>query len=76
MSEEQVRESTVLFWSDTKGWGMLRHPDHPDEKPDVFCHFSSIVSGDAWKTLRPEQRVRFILTDNGRGPQAVRVEGV
>ena len=76
MSEQangDTRESTVLFWLDSKGWGMLRHPDHPDRQPDVFCHWSCI-QGDGYKTLRLDQRVEFLMIEGKDGrPAAVQV---
>ncbi|WP_119394457.1 cold-shock protein [Salinibius halmophilus] len=56
---------TVKFFNEAKGFGFL----HQENGPDVFAHFSAIVS-DGFKTLAEGQRVEFKVTQGQKGPQA------
>ncbi len=61
---------TVKWFSRSKGYGFIS-PDGEGQK-DVFVHFSNIV-GDGFRNLEAEQRVKFVIEDSPKGPQAVQV---
>jgi CspA family cold shock protein len=63
------RTGTVKWFSRRKGYGFIA-PDG-DEK-DVFVHFSNIV-GDGFRNLDAGERVKFVIEDSPKGPQAVQV---
>ncbi len=60
---------SVKWFNETKGFGFIA-PDGGGE--DVFVHFSGI-DGTGFKTLEPDQRVEFEVTEGKKGPQAVKV---
>ncbi len=56
---------TVKWFNENKGFGFIT----PESGPDVFAHFSSIVSS-GFKTLADGQAVEFTVTQGQKGPQA------
>ena len=60
----------VKFFDRLKGWGMIT-PDAGGE--DVFVHYKAI-EGSGYRNLYEGERVTFVEIDNGRGPQAQKVE--
>ncbi|HTV09843.1 MAG TPA: cold shock domain-containing protein [Candidatus Aquilonibacter sp.] len=61
---------TVKWFNNAKGYGFL---GRDDGGPDVFMHYSSIVS-DGYKTLREGESVTFeIVAGAGGRPQADKV---
>lgn len=60
----------VVWFKDHKGFGFIR-PDDSDE--DVFFHWS-YLKVDGYKTIKPNQRVKFELGENHKGPMAVTIE--
>ncbi|BBP45735.1 cold-shock protein [Thiosulfatimonas sediminis] len=58
-------KGTVKWFNETKGFGFIEQ----QSGPDVFAHFSSIVS-DGFKTLNEGQAVEFVVTKGLKGPQA------
>lgn len=59
----------VAWFNAAKGFGFLKRDDGG---ADTFVHYSAIA-GDGYKTLEPNQRVEFDVTQGPKGPQA---EGV
>ncbi len=58
-------KGTVKWFDESKGFGFIEQPDGPD----VFAHYSSIVS-EGFKTLTEGQQVEFTVTQGKKGPQA------
>ncbi len=56
---------TVKWFNESKGFGFIT----PQSGPDVFAHFSAIVSS-GFKTLQEGQEVEFKITQGPKGPQA------
>lgn len=56
---------TVKWFNESKGFGFIEQTSGPD----VFAHFSSIVSS-GFKTLTEGQAVEFTVTQGQKGPQA------
>lgn len=55
----------VKWFNESKGFGFIEQ----NSGPDVFAHFSSIVSS-GFKTLAEGQSVEFTVTQGQKGPQA------
>jgi len=62
---------TVKWFNDKKGFGFIEQEDGPD----LFVHYSSILS-DGFKTLSEGEQVSFEIEENDRGPKAIRVSKV
>ncbi len=58
-------KGTVKWFNESKGFGFIQQ----ESGPDVFAHFSAIVSS-GFKTLAEGQQVEFTITDGKKGPQA------
>lgn len=56
---------TVKWFNDAKGFGFIEQ----QSGPDVFAHFSAIVS-KGFKSLTEGQQVQFTVTKGQKGPQA------
>ncbi|PWK47860.1 cold-shock protein [Pleionea mediterranea] len=56
---------TVKWFNESKGFGFITQ----ENGPDVFAHFSAIVS-DGFKTLLEGQKVEFTVSQGAKGPQA------
>jgi CspA family cold shock protein len=63
---------TVKWFSRVRGYGFIQ-PD--DGTEDVFVHFSAI-EGDGYRNLYENERVRFLIEDTPKGPQAVAVSRI
>ena len=61
-----TQTGTVKWFDDGKGYGFIT-PDGGGK--DLFAHFSEIQS-DGFKSLKPEQRVQFNVTEGKKGLQA------
>lgn len=61
----------VKWFNEGKGYGFIT----PDEGPDVFVHFSAILS-EGFKTLTEGQQVEFDVEQGPKGPQAKNVKPV
>lgn len=59
----------VKFFNESKGFGFIEQ----ESGPDVFVHFSAIVS-DGFKTLADGQQVEFTIGQGPKGPQAQNVK--
>lgn len=60
---------TVVWFNNGKGFGFVSR----EGGPDVFCHFSSIVS-DGYKSLKEGDRVEFGIAEGPKGPQTDQVK--
>jgi cold shock protein len=61
---------TVKWFNADKGFGFIEQ----EQGPDVFVHFSNILSGDSeYKSLNDGQRVQFRVERGPKGPQAEEV---
>ncbi|MDF2180653.1 cold-shock protein [Neptuniibacter sp. CAU 1671] len=56
---------TVKWFNESKGFGFIEQ----QSGPDVFAHFSAIVSS-GFKTLNEGQQVEFTVSQGSKGPQA------
>lgn len=67
-------ETGVVAWfSNSKGFGFIKRVN----KPDVFCHFSNILSDDKVKSLNEGDKVEFEVSKDPQGrPQAQKVRKV
>lgn len=64
-----MRQGTVKWFNETKGYGFLAPADGGD---DVFVHFSAI-KGDGFRTLLEGQQVTFEVERGPKGLQATEV---
>ena len=62
---------TVKWFNETKGFGFIEQ----EGGPDVFAHFSAIAGG-GFKTLAEGDKVKFIVTQGQKGPQAENIEKI
>ena len=62
---------TVAWFNNSKGFGFLSVPGHPD----VFCHYSAIRS-EGYKSLQEGQAVEFEIVTGSQGLQAANVKVV
>ena len=70
MSEKQ--KGTVKWFNDSKGFGFIAR----ENGPDLFVHFSNIVSDSNFRSLAEGQAVTFTEGQGRKGPQAENVEAV
>ena len=61
----------VRWFNNAKGFGFLGK----NEGPDVFCHYSSILS-EGFKALKEGDEVEFDVIEGEKGPQADQVRRV
>jgi CspA family cold shock protein len=61
-------EGTIKWFNEKKGYGFIKQ----EEGPDVFVHYSSIVT-EGFKTLAEGQRVKFDIEEGDKGLKAVNV---
>ncbi len=62
---------TVKWFNDDKGFGFIEQ----QSGPDVFAHFSAIVS-EGFKSLQEGQQVEFTVTQGQKGPQAENIRAL
>jgi len=66
MSEERV-SGAVKWFNAERGYGFVLKDG--DEMTEYFVHYSYIQM-DGYKTLRPGQKVTFVLVETDKGVQA------
>ncbi len=59
----------VKWFNNAKGFGFIGR----DEGPDVFVHYSAIVS-EGYKSLQEGDEVEFEIVQGQKGPQADKVQ--
>ncbi|MDX1695095.1 MAG: cold-shock protein [Ketobacteraceae bacterium] len=64
-------KGTVKWFNESKGFGFIEQ----QSGPDVFAHFSAIVS-TGFKTLIEGQQVEFNVTQGQKGPQAENIVAI
>ncbi len=62
----------VKWFNESKGFGFI---EQKSGGPDVFAHFSAIVS-TGFKTLIEGQTVEFTITQGQKGPQAENIVAI
>jgi len=62
---------TVKWFNVKKGYGFITR----DSGDDVFVHYRNIL-GEGRRAISEGQRVRFIVVDSEKGPQADEVEAI
>ncbi|HEY9199825.1 MAG TPA: cold-shock protein [Gammaproteobacteria bacterium] len=67
-----MRNGTVKWFNETKGYGFIAPADGSEE---LFVHFSAI-KGDGFRTLLEGQQVMFEVERGPKGPQAIEVSAV
>lgn len=76
MSESQVYEGVVVFFSNSKGYGFLKWTKDGQDQKDLFVHFSDI-NVEGYKTLKKDQKVSFEIGLNNKGlPKATKVSPI
>lgn len=67
-----MRNGTVKWFNETKGYGFIAPTDGGD---DLFVHFSAL-KGDGFRTLQEGQHVTFEVERGPKGLQAIEVSAV
>ena len=63
----------VEWFDNQRGYGFIKMKDDPDSA-EYFVHYSAIITGETYKTLKAEQEVTFNLQKTEKGVQAIDVE--
>ena len=73
MVKSGKNEGFVEWFDNQRGYGFIKMKDDPDNS-EYFVHYSNIMSGESYKSLKAEQEVMFDLQETDKGVQAVNVE--
>lgn len=65
----QVKTGVIIWFQHEKGYGFIK-PD--DGTADLFVHYTSIQSS-GYRSLKPEDKVSYIIEEGKKGPQASNV---
>lgn len=65
-------EGRVRLFNEKQGYGFIE-PSDPNQPKDVYVHFSAIQGG-GFKSLKAGQKVKFVIIEGAKGPQAANVE--
>lgn len=68
--EVSMRNGTVKWFNNTKGYGFILADDRDE---DLFAHYSAI-HGEGYKTLRAGQPVRFEIHEGPKGLHAINIQ--
>jgi CspA family cold shock protein len=71
MSEKET--GTVKWFNDSRGYGFIQRDGG---KGDVFVHYSAIIGGQGFQTLREGERVEFTVEPGRKGPAAANVRRI
>jgi CspA family cold shock protein len=73
MSEDKTYTGTVVWFSNTKGYGFVQWDKDNEPQTDLFMYFSDIVC-DGFKSARKGDVVSFQIGANNRGqPKAINI---
>lgn len=64
-----AEKGKVKWFSNVKGFGFLRKEG---EERDIFVHYS-VIQGDGYKRLNPDEEVEFEIVQGEKGPLAQNV---
>ena len=64
-----AEKGKVKWFSNVKGFGFLRKEG---EEKDIFVHYS-VIQGDGYKRLNPDEEVEFDIVQGEKGPRAENV---
>lgn len=64
-----AEKGKVKWFSNVKGYGFLRKEG---EERDIFVHYS-VIQGEGYKRLNPDEEVEFEIVEGEKGPQAKNV---
>ena len=64
-----AEKGKVKWFSNVKGYGFLRKEG---EERDIFVHYS-VIQGEGYKRLNPDEEVQFDIVEGEKGPQAQNV---
>ncbi len=68
--EDTMATGTVKWFNSEKGYGFIAPSDGT---PDVFAHYSAIVSSGGFRNLEENQQVEF---DVAQGPKGLQAENI
>ena len=73
MSNNEKLVSEVIWFDSKRGYGFVSHVVDGVKQPDLFVHFSDIVS-EGFKTLYKGQKISYEVGVNKHGqPKAIEV---
>ena len=67
-----MQQGKVKWFNNSKGFGFIVSEEGGD---DIFAHFSQIQM-EGYKTLKPDQLVKFEVVEGKNGKQAQNIQSV